>query len=185
MSEIRENRNEKIYTQQVKGTYNADRYTRATEVVPGTGENRHRRSSKYTGSSAYNPEPVADFFDLFNIGEGEEMLPEIASDATKMHYHILLQNAWEEQQRRGLFDFHTSVTVTGIDETGVTYKDVDGNEAKVEAGTVLLAAGGIPNSDEALKFGMCNGRLFVIGDCNFGHNIMDATRDGFFAAIQI
>ncbi len=29
------------------------------------------------GPCAYNPEPVADFFDLFNICEGEEMLPEI------------------------------------------------------------------------------------------------------------
>ncbi len=29
------------------------------------------------GPCAYNPEPVADFFDLFNIGEGEEMLPSI------------------------------------------------------------------------------------------------------------
>ena len=29
------------------------------------------------GPCAYNPEPVADFFDLFNIGEGENMLPEI------------------------------------------------------------------------------------------------------------
>ncbi|MBR6410779.1 MAG: TIGR03960 family B12-binding radical SAM protein [Clostridia bacterium] len=29
------------------------------------------------GPCTYNPEPVADFFDLFNIGEGEEMLPEI------------------------------------------------------------------------------------------------------------
>ena len=29
------------------------------------------------GPCAYNPEPVADFFDLFNIGEGENMLPAI------------------------------------------------------------------------------------------------------------
>ena len=29
------------------------------------------------GPCSYNPEPVADFFDLFNIGEGEQMLPEI------------------------------------------------------------------------------------------------------------
>lgn len=29
------------------------------------------------GPCAYNPEPLADCFDLFNIGEGEEMLPEI------------------------------------------------------------------------------------------------------------
>lgn len=29
------------------------------------------------GPCSYNPEPIADFFDLFNIGEGEEMLPAI------------------------------------------------------------------------------------------------------------
>ena len=29
------------------------------------------------GPCAYNPEPVADFFDLFNVGEGESMLVEI------------------------------------------------------------------------------------------------------------
>ncbi len=29
------------------------------------------------GPCAFNPEPVADFFDLFNIGEGENMLPAI------------------------------------------------------------------------------------------------------------
>ena len=36
------------------------------------------------GPCAYNPEPVADFFDLFNIGEGEEMLPEIVRLYIKM-----------------------------------------------------------------------------------------------------
>ena len=29
------------------------------------------------GPCAYNAEPIADFFDLFNIGEGEDMLPSI------------------------------------------------------------------------------------------------------------
>ncbi len=29
------------------------------------------------GPSCVNPEPVADYFDLFNVGDGEEMLPEI------------------------------------------------------------------------------------------------------------
>ena len=36
------------------------------------------------GPCAYNAEPVADFFDLFNIGEGEEMLPEIVRLYVKM-----------------------------------------------------------------------------------------------------
>ena len=36
------------------------------------------------GPCAVNPEPIADFFDLFNIGEGEEMLPEIVALYVKM-----------------------------------------------------------------------------------------------------
>ena len=36
------------------------------------------------GPCAYNPEPVADFFDLFNIGDGEEMLVEIVRLYIKM-----------------------------------------------------------------------------------------------------
>jgi len=36
------------------------------------------------GPCAYNPEPIADFFDLFNIGEGEEMLPAIVRLYVKM-----------------------------------------------------------------------------------------------------
>ncbi len=36
------------------------------------------------GPCSYNAEPMADFFDLFNIGEGEEMLPEIVNLRIKM-----------------------------------------------------------------------------------------------------
>ena len=36
------------------------------------------------GPCAVNPEPIAEFFDLFNIGEGEEMLPEIIALYVKM-----------------------------------------------------------------------------------------------------
>ena len=36
------------------------------------------------GPCAYNPEPVADFFDIFSIGEGEESLVELAELYTKM-----------------------------------------------------------------------------------------------------
>ncbi len=37
------------------------------------------------GPCAYNAEPVADFFDIFSIGEGEEALPELAALYTRMH----------------------------------------------------------------------------------------------------
>lgn len=36
------------------------------------------------GPCAYNPEPIADFFDLFNIGEGESLLVEIVRLYIKM-----------------------------------------------------------------------------------------------------
>ncbi len=36
------------------------------------------------GPCAYNPEPIAPFFDLFNIGEGEDMLPSIIRLYVKM-----------------------------------------------------------------------------------------------------
>lgn len=36
------------------------------------------------GPCAYNAEPVADFFDLFSIGEGEEALPELCALYAKM-----------------------------------------------------------------------------------------------------
>ncbi len=36
------------------------------------------------GPCAYNAEPIADFFDLFNIGEGEDMLPSIVRLYIKM-----------------------------------------------------------------------------------------------------
>lgn len=36
------------------------------------------------GPCAYNPEPVADFFDIFSIGEGEEALCELAELYTRM-----------------------------------------------------------------------------------------------------
>ena len=36
------------------------------------------------GPCAYNPEPLADFFDIFSIGEGEEALPEL----TRLYIHM-------------------------------------------------------------------------------------------------
>ena len=36
------------------------------------------------GPCSFNPEPIADFFDLFNIGEGENMLPAIVNLYIKM-----------------------------------------------------------------------------------------------------
>jgi radical SAM family uncharacterized protein len=77
------------------------------------------------GSGTYNPEPMADFFDLFVIGEGEEVLPEL----------VKAYSDWKKERGRkkeeflrraalidgiyvpGLYDvtYHSNGTVAGIE----------------------------------------------------------------------
>ena len=58
------------------------------------------------GPCAYNPEPMADFFDLFNIGEGEEMLPEI------VRLYIRMKD--EGRYTRAAFLHEAARTIEGV-----------------------------------------------------------------------
>lgn len=58
------------------------------------------------GPCAYNPEPVADFFDLFNIGEGEEMLPSIV--------HLYIKMKEEGRYTRKAFLHEAAATIQGV-----------------------------------------------------------------------
>ena len=58
------------------------------------------------GPCSYNPEPVADFFDLFNIGEGEEMLPEI------VELYIAMRE--EGSYTRAAFLHRAAATIPGV-----------------------------------------------------------------------
>ena len=58
------------------------------------------------GPCSYNPEPVADFFDLFNIGEGEEMLPEI------VELYIAMRD--EGSYTRAAFLHCAAATIPGV-----------------------------------------------------------------------
>jgi len=51
------------------------------------------------GSGAYNPEPMADFFDLFVIGDGEEALLQLARAYAD----------WQEARRRGTLEPHPAL----------------------------------------------------------------------------
>ena len=73
------------------------------------------------GPCSYNPEPVADFFDLFNIGEGEEMLPEI------VELYIAMRD--EGSYTRAAFLHRAAATIPGVYVPSlydVTYNE-DGN----------------------------------------------------------
>jgi len=58
------------------------------------------------GPCAYNPEPIADFFDLFNIGEGEEMLPAIV--------RLYIQMKEENRYTRKAFLHEAAKTIPGV-----------------------------------------------------------------------
>ncbi len=68
------------------------------------------------GPVAYNPEPICDFFDLFHLGEGEEMLPEIV-------------NAAAECKKQGLSRFETLKRLSQIEGVYVpSFYEVEYNE---------------------------------------------------------
>lgn len=70
------------------------------------------------GPCSYNPEPVADFFDLFNIGEGEDLLPEI------VELYITMKN--EGHYTRADFLHRAAATIPGVYVPSlyeVTYND--------------------------------------------------------------
>ncbi len=70
------------------------------------------------GPCAYNPEPIADFFDLFNIGEGEEMLPEIV--------RLYIRMKEEGSYTRAAFLHEAARTIPGVYVPSlytVTYKE--------------------------------------------------------------
>jgi len=79
-----------------------------------------------------------------------EMLDQLAPDATPgLHYRDLLLGALEEQKR---FTYILNVRCTAISKEGVSYRDMDGAEHSIQAGSVVIAAGMQPKSDEALAF---------------------------------
>ncbi len=58
------------------------------------------------GPCSYNAEPIADFFDLFNIGEGEDMLPAIV--------RLYIQMKEEGRYTRQTFLHEAAKTIPGV-----------------------------------------------------------------------
>ena len=76
-------------------------------------------------------------------------------------------------------------TCTGISENGVSYKDSDGSEHTVPAGTVLLAAGMRADTVTAMRYANCGKQFFAIGDCGQQGNLQTAIRSGYTIANSI
>jgi len=112
-----------------------------------------------------------------------EMLDALAPDATPaLHYRDLLLEALDEQTR---FEYILNARCTAISPEGVTYVDKAGAECNVEAGSVVVAVGMKPRSDEALEFFAAADRCLMIGDCDTAGSIQEAMRSAFSLASTI
>ena len=70
-------------------------------------------------------------------------------------------------------------TCTGIADGAVSYRDENGDEHTVKAGTVLLAAGMRANVATAMQYANCGKQFFAIGDCGQMGNLQTAIRQGY------
>ena len=79
---------------------------------------------------------------------------------------------------------HTGSRCTGITKDGITYVDAEG-EHSIQADTVVLSAGMVPQKAQAEAFRMIAGEFFPIGDCVKANNVRTAVRTGYDSAIQL
>lgn len=83
------------------------------------------------------------------------------------------------------FAFLLNAKCTEIRPDGVTYTDQDGVSHEIEAGSVVLAVGTKPRSDEAIAMYNPGERVFLAGDCFEAATVQKAMRSAWAAAVQI
>ena len=111
-----------------------------------------------------------------------EKFHKLAKDAAPLQFYSMFAEAWEKLPN---FKGIVSADCTAVTQDGVTYIDGDGNEQSVKAGSVVIAAGMQPKSDQALAFAELDKKLFLAGDCHTAGNIQMAVRSGFAAAYTL
>ena len=108
-----------------------------------------------------------------------EMTDEIARD--EMH---LTRDAMIDRMNDTM-TYYVNAACTAVTDTGLTYRDKDGNEKSVAADTIIVAAGMRARLDEAMSFAQCAPAWEQIGDCILPSNVRNAVRTGFDAANRI
>ena len=112
-----------------------------------------------------------------------EMKDVVAEEAKRVHYYNMFIDAVEEYPDN--LNIILKATCTGISDTGVTYRDAEGQEHTVAAGTVLLAAGMKADVSVAMAYASCGKKFVAIGDCAQQGNLQTAIRSGYTAALSI
>jgi 2,4-dienoyl-CoA reductase-like NADH-dependent reductase (Old Yellow Enzyme family)/thioredoxin reductase len=112
-----------------------------------------------------------------------EMKDVVAEEAKRVHYYNMFIDAVEEYSDS--LKIILKATCTGISEGGVSYKDEDGKEHTIPAGTVLLAAGMKADVSTAMQYADCGKQFYTIGDCGQMGNLQTAIRSGYTIANSI
>jgi len=108
-----------------------------------------------------------------------EMLPDVANDSNFMH-RIALKHELEKKVR-----IRCGVRVTKFEKNAVTAVDEDGREQRFPCDAAIVAMGLVPRSEEVDNLRGLVAETIVIGDCSRSGKIMDATRAGWEAAINL
>jgi pyruvate/2-oxoglutarate dehydrogenase complex dihydrolipoamide dehydrogenase (E3) component len=90
---------------------------------------------------------------------------------------------WIEKEDK--FTAKTGVSCKEITESGVIVVDKDGNEEFIEADTVILSVGFAAKPDLVAEFADTAPYFRAIGDCNQPGRILPATRDAYWAAMDV
>ena len=86
----------------------------------------------------------------------------LSPESVPVHFRSIFEQTWENQEG---FTYHLKARYTGVDPDGIRYMDAEGNEQKLYADKVVLAAGMKAKQDEAMTFLDGTVRTHMIGDC--------------------
>ena len=111
-----------------------------------------------------------------------EMTDMLAKESNRPHYYEVLEDRLKSTANLKTI---TQATVKEILEDKVIYMNAEGKDEKIQADTVIIAAGSRSRSDEAMSFYDCAPQYRMIGDCEKVGSIMQAMRAGYAAASQV
>lgn len=108
-----------------------------------------------------------------------EMKDGLAKDAPYIHWRHLLTKVNESVHS------YCSAKVLSIEDDGVVIVDKDGKEQKLDADTVLIAAGMRGTSEKFDAWHDLAEDVIVVGDCRRSARILEAMRTGYCAGMTI
>lgn len=103
----------------------------------------------------------------------------LAKDAPYIHWRHLLDKLQKS------IHAYCSATVRSIEEDGVLITDCNGQEQKLEADTILIAAGMRGTSRHYDAWHDLAEDIIVVGDCRRSGKILEAMRTGYCAGMTI